>query len=417
MYDINEKDCLQVLSSYFNSDHFELIEFHGNGSSEASLGLLGNNSSVWCKVRINKKIKEVNFFVKTLPLNDFHRECVNISGCFLKETIFYNQIRSGMKKYLCNKVIPEFYYSNSEKIILEDLCVAGYKNSNLNGYFDLQHCLSSLKSLAEFHASSLLYERDLGLNLDKNFPDITFYSWISDIEDHPGQKHILTGISAIKRILDQYFTHHPICTRQKVIEILLKVPVQLKPSKSYRNCLSHVDLWCNNIMFKYNEEFKVEDAVLIDFQLFGYNPPSLDFLMLIYLNTAKTTREKHFTHFISHYYTHFCNVLQNFNIDPVSVLKKKDLVSSMSETLETTLSLTILYLHYVLIPVEDLLPIVKDVEKFKYFLWIDRSDLILSTITKDEVYKEKLFNAINDLINHVIKLDSSAEFPHDVNII
>ncbi|XP_073976649.1 uncharacterized protein [Rhodnius prolixus] len=405
MSHISEDECFKILSSYLNSDHFEVLKYHTEESSDASLGLLGNNSSLSCKVRINNKEEVINFFVKTLPMNDFHRECVIVSGCFLKETIFYKHLAIGMKKYFLNKVIPEYYYSNSQKIILEDLCLSSYKNSNLTGYFDLQHCLSSLKSLAEFHAASLLYEKELGLRLDKKFPEMTLYTWISDVDDHPGQKHVLTGSRAIKKVLDQYFTSHSICVREKVAELLSQVPTQLKPSKSYRNCLSHVDLWCNNIMFKYGKDHNVEDAVLIDFQLFGYNPPSLDLLLLLHLNTSKIIREKYFKQFISYYYSSFCSVLQTFNVDSETVLKIEDLTSSMSETLETTLAATILYLHYVLIPDEDLLPIFRNIVKLKKFLWVDRSDLLLNVIAKNDGYKERLFIAINDLINHVIKLN------------
>lgn len=52
------------------------------------------------------------------------------------------------------------------------------------------------------------------------------------------------------------------------------------------NVLCHGDLWCNNVMFRYNEDTgRVEECLLLDFQMCNYNTPMLDLQYFIYSST------------------------------------------------------------------------------------------------------------------------------------
>ena len=52
----------------------------------------------------------------------------------------------------------------------------------------------------------------------------------------------------------------------------------------------HGDFWSNNIMFKYDEDGKVNGTILVDFQLINYGHPAYDVLYLLYLSTDSQFR-------------------------------------------------------------------------------------------------------------------------------
>lgn len=74
-----------------------------------------------------------------------------------------------------------------------------------------------------------------------------------------------------------------------------------KKDDSRFNVLCHGDMWCNNMMFKYDEDTqKLEDCLLVDFQLCHYNSPMLDLHYFIYTSTrhdVKLTKVDHILHF------------------------------------------------------------------------------------------------------------------------
>jgi len=67
--------------------------------------------------------------------------------------------------------------------------------------------------------------------------------------------------------------------------------------------LCHGDFWSNNIMFKYNEDGKVAETILVDFQLINYGHPAYDLMYLLYLSTDNEFRDQHMDECLQHYWT------------------------------------------------------------------------------------------------------------------
>jgi len=67
--------------------------------------------------------------------------------------------------------------------------------------------------------------------------------------------------------------------------------------------LCHGDFWSNNIMFKYDEEGKVSETILVDFQLINYGHPAYDLMYLLYLSTDTQFRDQHMDQCLQHYWT------------------------------------------------------------------------------------------------------------------
>lgn len=69
------------------------------------------------------------------------------------------------------------------------------------------------------------------------------------------------------------------------------------------NVLCHGDLWANNVMFKYNEDTeKVEECILVDFQMSFYNSPMLDLIYFIYSSTQHQLKLHKVDHIIQFYH-------------------------------------------------------------------------------------------------------------------
>ncbi|KAF6212446.1 hypothetical protein GE061_012969, partial [Apolygus lucorum] len=71
--------------------------------------------------------------------------------------------------------------------------------------------------------------------------------------------------------------------KTNVKNLLASNPSLLSPSKTFRNALAHADLWTNNIMFQYDSSKVITDCILVDYQLVGYCPPSVDVYSMIFI--------------------------------------------------------------------------------------------------------------------------------------
>lgn len=68
------------------------------------------------------------------------------------------------------------------------------------------------------------------------------------------------------------------------------------------NVLNHGDCWCNNIMFKYNENGEREETILVDFQMGKYGSPGQDLLYFLFSSVKQEIRLKDFDYFIRYYH-------------------------------------------------------------------------------------------------------------------
>lgn len=86
-------------------------------------------------------------------------------------------------------------------------------------------------------------------------------------------------------------------------EIFLKktFPIAQRDDSRF-NVLCHGDLWCNNIMFKYNSEGKVQDALLVDLQICNYNSPMLDLHYFIFSSLHSSLRISKIDYIIAFYH-------------------------------------------------------------------------------------------------------------------
>lgn len=79
------------------------------------------------------------------------------------------------------------------------------------------------------------------------------------------------------------------------------------------NVVAHGDLWSNNIMFKYNDNGEVEDAVLVDFQICYFGPPALDVTHCLYTSSHNDVSESDWDMLVQYYYDELRATLKKLN--------------------------------------------------------------------------------------------------------
>lgn len=226
-----------------------------------------------------------------------------------------------------------------DAMVFEDLKAANYKLHNKFERFDLPHTLEALKTLARFHASSIIFEEnkrnerndqytindDYERNLDRGGYHLAS-DWFSQC---------MTGALEAVKAFSKYNE-----TDLELVETnwrsVWSNAMNLSDSSSkYRNVICHRDLWNNNIMFRYSkaEDGRLEpsDCQLVDFQAIRYQPPAGDVMLLLCCNLDPKDREENLDTFLSFYYKELKKILSAYNFEISNIIPKIEFMISAEE--------------------------------------------------------------------------------------
>lgn len=204
---------------------------------------------------------------------------------------------------------------------------------------DFEHTQLTMAKLAKFHAASAVFIEQVGVQcflslsiylylearnnwlyllvymyfqgnvFDKKFNDGIYTEAMREIMDHMGQK----AEAIMKECFEEWKCADILkkCEKNLKDAIGNKVFELVKRDESRFNVLCHGDMWCNNVMFKYNEDSgKVEEAILVDFQMCNYNSPALDLQYFIYSSTQHEIKLNKVDHILQYYHRQLVDSLQ-----------------------------------------------------------------------------------------------------------
>lgn len=212
--------------------------------------------------------KSINFFTKlpppsTSPQYDFIQQC----GTFKKEVALYTTVFPEVLDGLDNRCIPECFLGlEDDVIVLEDMAHSGYEMADKFKPFDFEHCKTLMKTLAGFHAKSLIFEELYQKNLHDEFS----HCMQETLWPLKGGRGTAMFDAAVKGIVSMIDLIPDLNEKQrekfkaKVIDLTTGHAGKLLPSVKHKNV---IDLWANNILFKYDADEKPVECCLIDFQL------------------------------------------------------------------------------------------------------------------------------------------------------
>jgi len=294
---------------------------------------------------IEKVSKTFDFVIKSPPKASFIRLMHKITKPFYNEVTWYLDLSRQLEylndsdemEFKMSSLVPVCYhaYSNyyageatntcescpllcwlpirkSEQgiLVLENVKKRGFKMHNKMQILPLDHVLLVMKNLAHFHGAWLKWRwaAEAGklkagawsldrwkntLNTQRRVPKFIYKQLLSGAADLVDK--ILKGKGDEEANIAKCRTFfRGEATRQ--LDILMGV----RTGKIDTCC--HGDFWSNNILFSYDDEEKVNEIMLVDFQLLSFGHPAYDVIYVMYLSLDRDFRKAHMSTCLQQYW-------------------------------------------------------------------------------------------------------------------
>lgn len=286
---LNKDLFKEILQGICNSEDVVVEEFEVSLATLPGDNYLSDVYRVPVKYRVSptaQEIQRTSFVVKCVDDTDtsFRGKVVADLCVFKKEDLMLNQVVPKLSEIAGNELFAptciRVIGAPNPTFILHDLEPIGFTMANRHAGLDFNHCVALMKKLGKFHAASMTFAPDNMDMMNNHFhygmfnPSIDRTNAISGIF-HNGLGTLIDIIDKEWHDFDQVILEkmkkfHPVFVEK------LKKCVAQKFDDGFK-VLNHGDLWCTNMMFKYDPKSnKLQDVVFVDFQLTHYTSPGID---------------------------------------------------------------------------------------------------------------------------------------------
>ncbi|KAJ8977353.1 hypothetical protein NQ317_017768 [Molorchus minor] len=321
----------QILNEAVHGDinNYTINEHDKNKKGEGFTGEM-------CFVSLKNKHgdEDLHYVVKQrLPIES-PRVNLPISAYFLNEISFYTAVWPHFQKFQKDKlngealdIIPKCFATSSkdrnENLVLENLKFQDFQMHNKTNPLSNEQIELIFKQYGRFHAISFAYK----------FINPREYSEISSKLQNLWPSTVRMFKEFMGKINDICLEFLDPDEESKVIEKFrsyAESSVEVFTERSrYKGCYSavlHGDCWSNNMMFKYNEDNKLTDMRLLDFQFANVGTPVSDLSYFLYSGAGKEVLDE-LDRYLRLYHTSLTKTLEHFgcdseNIYPFDALKK-----------------------------------------------------------------------------------------------
>lgn len=297
-----------------------------------------------------------------------------------------------------DKVFPHCFLATENYLFCEDLGILGYRNVNKRESFDDDHCFIALSQIAKFHAESVILEESIsnGYQIKDEFKD--FLNQIGYVNNGwyvAGKNAGLAAAKTSPNLPNNLDMPRFEKNWHKFFDTALDL---CKASQIYKNVLCHRDLWCNNLMFRYNEDGKPIQCMIVDFQACGCMPPAGDVVSFIYLNIMDERRHTNLYDYLRHYHSVLCEEIKKKNIKAENWFSWEKFRKSCEEYKKLALMQCIILHQLGLIDGNCSDILFKNDQSYDYLMEVCRDEAILQLLRRDSVYKEKFMFSIEEVI-------------------
>lgn len=425
--ELSEIECEKIVKNAAKHENVK-VETFSLESFGLKNGFLGEYFRLKINAAVNNEPQVFNFFVKSLPVTDLkQRKMLIETGIFRKEVKLYEDLLLDLSKLSTkeNCWCPNGYYFRDDLLVLDNMTLKGYKMLPFRFKFEKSHVDLTLKSLASFHCSSIVYEEMNGKNSIVNeFEKVLFETSVADITWYHAGLKVITFLI----VLCSFMVYSRFIYSQAIYEIALqktkygKTHTDLiietfypKIFESIENMestpsnvittLSHRDVWKNNIMFKFADDNSFENplhCVLLDYQTIRYLSITIDALMAIICTTTRSHYEENYNCYLRFYYDQLASELKIFSIDLCSKMSFENFTKSCEFHKTFSLVYNCIILMITTIPQEYFIDFTED--EYRDFAEGNRSKFILDIMQKDSTYEESLIEAVEAAIEFIYQL-------------
>lgn len=238
---------------------------------------------------------------------------VRMRDLFCNEAHAYENILPAIG---AQSLAPEYFFANSEKIILEDLSLDNFSICDRQHLLNYDHCRHVLQALAQIHAGSLklkLNNPEYFRNLINPITEVVFAEKSNTQTKFSLEKSLIHAIQSLETI------QPPTVNSEKCLKFLKKYPNKVyeivKASTvahgSY-DVLIHGDVWKNNIFFSKNNSSDDNMRVkFVDFQAVRHASLALDFHYFLYTSVESNVFDNHYNDIMQIYHREFLNELKS----------------------------------------------------------------------------------------------------------
>ena len=304
------------------------------------------------------------------------------------------------------KWMPECYLARDDLIVLEDLKVTSYQTLPRHIDLNINHIKVALRSLAAFHAASIIYERlelrPKGSTIGDTYNDMLFET--SYGSDNPW---CMTGIRALKTVALHktkygFGSSYERAIEEKFMDKVCKIfdLIESVDSTIPRVCC-HRDLWKNNLMYRFEDgDFnKPLHCLLIDFQICRYLPLTLDVMICILLSSRDHSNVDECLKF---YYNQLQVKLIQYHIQIESIMSWQDFEVSCKRFKLFPLVQQAIFWSLTNLPEEFLSNLVKNNEtEFLKILLEQRDEMALKFMESNEFYGVRMKETVERLIEYL----------------
>uniref|UniRef100_A0A1Y9H2D9 CHK kinase-like domain-containing protein n=1 Tax=Anopheles dirus TaxID=7168 RepID=A0A1Y9H2D9_9DIPT len=237
------------------------------------------------------------------------KDVLEDADLFLKEIRIYSKVLPEMKRRL-EEIGETFHYPRlvfaaeapQTILILEDVSGRGWKTGQYITSFE--EIVPAIKSIAKFHAASVVMEREdasficqnrcdvsekfqaLDGMLKKSFSDLLVYMRTTEGFEHLVQPVEKLQGKLLHNLIDSY-----------------------GPSSTCLNVLAHGDFHSKNLLHQYTRDGLVCETMLIDYQICSWTTPAVDLYYLLDTIVDQSLKEQHREEIIYLYYEEFRRLL------------------------------------------------------------------------------------------------------------
>uniref|UniRef100_A0A240PKZ1 CHK kinase-like domain-containing protein n=1 Tax=Anopheles epiroticus TaxID=199890 RepID=A0A240PKZ1_9DIPT len=298
---------------------FSITELDVRRATEAG----DNYASVLYRVRVTVRLAEgdqqtvVSLIVKALPKLSLTDEMVKLMNLFPKEIAMYTDVLPALERLYhelgrtsvsfgprCLKHSTE----PTDVIVLEDLRERQFTMANRRQGLDMEHTRMVLRRLAQFHAASAVLQEQRG-PYGELFREGMFTEKGRAMSEQfqKGQAEFIQKIMNNWSEKAKYYATVMKHWGMDLFDSLIRV-TRANPDRF--NVLNHGDMWCNNILFHYNEESALSDILLIDYQLSFWSSPAIDLLYFMFTSVNGEFKLSQLNYMIQYYHEHLVDSLE-----------------------------------------------------------------------------------------------------------
>lgn len=267
----------------------------------------------------------LSLVVKLLPNDPFSRVFVTEAQFDLREISFYTKVVPDLEALDPDSAlpIPRCYYARyapatdvsppESLLVLDNLKAQGYKGQPFSLGLTLPQARAALASVARLHALTLVLKiRDPdGRPLSERYP----FLFAAERASESYQELVERGMPLVDDFL----------RRQPGMEAVARALARLRPlTKSLMTellapvgsmaLLTHTDFWCNNLLFKGDDQAELQCAVL-DWQMATYSRPTNDVALLLLSSLPTQLRRDSETDLVDTYWRTFTATAGRLGVD------------------------------------------------------------------------------------------------------